>query len=383
MSSTAHPCMRCKQALSIEYVQCPYCGFEMGNGEAPEAWMGEILDGKYMIEEVLGVGGMGMVFRAERNLIGDEVALKILYPHFLKSPLQRRLFQDEAIATAQLNHPNVVTLYDADIDQQFEVAYMAMEILEGYTFKEMMLTEAPMKPAMIYPVFIQVCDGLSAAHHVQIIHRDLKPDNLFLCPDEDKGVLVKILDFGIATVVGVENKDESNKLLGTLRYMAPEQCKGEPCTPQTDLYALGVILYESLTRQRATGKTVEAVISERVKPPNERLPAEQAISADLEALVMQLLAKNPQDRPQSAMEVKHRLALLQEPFAQESMEFLNRLKDPIHQIDDLIHANDDWSNDHQATPIVDRPSSRPAQIQTSWVIMACIICFSLAYYWNQ
>ena len=380
MSSTAHPCMQCQRPLGIEFVQCPYCGFALGNGEAPEAWMGEILDSKYEIEEVLGVGGMGMVFKATRSLIGDEVALKILFPHFLKSPLQKRLFQDEAIATAQLNHPNVITLYDADIDPQYNVAYMAMEILQGYTFKEMMLNEAPMHPKMIYPIFMQVCDGLSAAHKVNIIHRDLKPDNLFLCPSEEEGIAVKILDFGIATVMGVENKDESNKLLGTLRYMAPEQCKGDPCTPQTDLYALGIILYESLTRQRATGKTVEAVISERPKPLNERRGTHPLVPSDLEALVMQLLEKNPKDRPSSALEVKHRLALLLNPFEQKSLDYLqaNHAAMPSN-----FKAQTEWEQ-RDLTPILDQPTIRhSSSIKFSWVIMACVLCFICAYYWNQ
>ena len=134
------------------------------------------------------------------------------------------------------------------IDETYGIAYMAMELLEGFTFKEFMLSEAPMPPERLYPIFTQVCDGLSAAHEVGIIHRYLKPDNLFLCQSSSGDFEVKVLDFGIATVMGHYHEDESNKLLGTLRYMAPEQCRGEAVSPPTDLYALGVILYESLTR---------------------------------------------------------------------------------------------------------------------------------------
>lgn len=318
MSDPGHPCLKCELPLSIEHVSCPHCGFALGNGEAPEAWMGEVIDGKYELEELLGAGGMGMVFRARRALIGDEVALKILFPHFLKSPLQRRLFQDEAIATAQLNHPNVISIYDADIDPQFNVAYMAMEILQGQTFKELMLAEAPMSPAAIYPIFIQVCDGLSAAHELGIVHRDLKPDNIFLATGIQAQPVTKILDFGIATVSGQIREDESNKLLGTLRYMSPEQCRGDACGPATDLYALGVILYESLTRQRATGKTVDAILYEEIPALNTRLPSEKQVPVELEALVMELLHKDPEERPRSALEVRRRLQALQDPFAQPS-----------------------------------------------------------------
>ncbi|MBM4292737.1 MAG: hypothetical protein FJ138_16085 [Deltaproteobacteria bacterium] len=316
MSDAGHPCLQCERPLSIEHVSCPHCGFALGNGEAPEAWMGEVIDHKYEIEELLGAGGMGMVFRARRARLGDEVALKILFPHFLKSPLQRRLFQDEAIATAQLSHPNVIVIYDADIDPTHQVAYMAMELLQGQTFKDLMLAEAPMAPAALYPIFMEVCDGLSAAHEVGIVHRDLKPDNLFLADAGGGRRVTKVLDFGIATVAGALKEDESNKLLGTLRYMSPEQCRGEACGPAADLYALGVILYEALTRQRATGKTVEAILYEETPPLNERLPADKQVPVDLEGLVMELLRKDAEARPRSALEVRRRLKALADPFAQ-------------------------------------------------------------------
>jgi len=276
--------------------------------------MGETIDGKYEVEELLGAGGMGMVFKARRALLGDEVALKILFPHLLKSDLQRRLFTDEAISTAQVSHPNVITIYDAFTDEQYKVSYMAMELLKGQSFKELMLSEAPMAPKLLYPIFIQACAGLHAAHHMNIIHRDLKPDNIFLSVSDDGEMVAKVLDFGIATVMGDVKEDEHNKLLGTLRYMAPEQCRGEPTSPATDLYAIGVILYESLTRQRATGKTVEAVLYEVPPRVNERLTPDKMIPIEFEELVMQLLAKDPKERPQSALEVQRRLQRLEDPF---------------------------------------------------------------------
>jgi eukaryotic-like serine/threonine-protein kinase len=380
MTETAHPCMRCQEPLPLEVIQCPYCDFPLGNGEAPEAWMGEIIDRKYEVEEVLGVGGMGMVFRAKRAMVGDEVALKILFPHFLKSPLQRRLFQDEAVSTAQLDHPNIVTLYDADIDDQYKVAYMAMEILEGYTFKEMMLAEAPMKPKLIYPIFSQVCDGLSAAHQAQIIHRDLKPDNLFLCPSSHHEMIVKVLDFGIATVMGVSNEDESNKLLGTLRYMAPEQCKGDPCTPQTDLYAIGVILYESLTRQRATGKSVNSVLYDEVIPPNQRLSPDKAIPEDLERLVMQLLSKKPADRPKSAIEVRQRLRALQDPFGTEAAAIAHSYQATVDEKPAL--DPDPWAEPDR-TPIIDAQLSIGNKKNRWMMIAICVITCLGSFMWSS
>ncbi|MEE2644400.1 MAG: protein kinase [Myxococcota bacterium] len=306
MSEKAYPCLRCKAPIPTSRLQCPHCHFELGSGESAEGWLGETLNEMYEIQEILGVGGMGMVFRANRLLFGvaqDEVALKLLFPRFLQDPLQRRLFEDEATLLARLDHPNIVKVFDAGLEQKLGVAFIAMELLEGETFKELMRSEAPMQPERLYPIFTQVCDGLAAAHQAGLIHRDLKPDNIFLSA-EKMSHMVQILDFGIAALQGHSAADEENKLLGTLRYMAPEQCQGFPCTPMTDLYAIGIILYESLTRHRASGRTVDAVINDEIIPLNERLPEEQRVSDELEALVMSLVDKDPKKRPQSALELK-------------------------------------------------------------------------------
>jgi serine/threonine-protein kinase len=282
-------------------LSCPYCGFKIGSGEHAEAWLGEKLDGKYQIEEILGVGGMGMVFKATRVFLGDSIALKILFPHLLHHALQRRLFEDEAIATAQLNHPNIVTIYDTDIDGDYQIAYMAMELLEGIPFKEVMREKAPMKAEDLYEPLIQICNGLYAAHELGLIHRDLKPDNLFVSPQKDGKICYKILDFGIATLAGEINEDEENKLLGTLRYMAPEQCLGQKVSPQTDIYALGIILYEALTRQRAVGKTVEAVLNDPIVPLRMRA---KDIPPSFEKLIESMIEKKAENRPKSVLEVK-------------------------------------------------------------------------------
>lgn len=387
MSQQPQPCIRCEHPIPLELVRCPSCGSNLGSGEAPEAWMGEVIDGKYEVEEILGVGGMGMVFRARRRMIDDQVALKILFPRFLKSDLQRRLFQDEAQATAALNHPNVITIFDMMIDSQFGIAYMAMEMLEGFTFKELMLSEAPMAPERLYPIFKQVCDGLSAAHEVGIIHRDLKPDNIYLCRSTTGEFEVKILDFGIATVMGHYHEDESNKLLGTLRYMAPEQCRGEPVSPPTDLYALGVILYESLTRQRAAGKSIESVLYDEVTPVNQRLPPEKAIPQQLEQLIARLLAKDSSRRPQTALELRDLLQAISDPFSTlpkvssphsppSKTPFISPLSSTSRSSSPL-HTEADWAQrDH--TPILDN-EELSSGVSLLWYIIPLSLFFLLAY----
>ena len=282
----------------------------------------------------------------------------------------------------------MITIFDTEIDEEYGVAYMAMEILEGFTFKELMLSEAPMPPERLYPIFLQVCDGLSAAHNAGIIHRDLKPDNLFLCQAPDGGFQVKILDFGIATVMGQYHEDESNKLLGTLRYMAPEQCRGEAVSPPTDLYALGIIMYESLTRQRATGKSIEAVLYNKIKPVNEHLPKDKSIPANFESLIMSLVSKQEEQRPQSAAELKRLLQSIADPLRVPMVHKvssalpLNQSKsnsDPLRS-SNLTHQHlqqDEWAQ-RDLTPVLDLPSKAEG-LSLTWYMLPLVLFLVLIY----
>lgn len=306
---------------------CGDCGqHQVDRDDPPEAWIGRTIDGKFEIEEVLGVGGMGMVFRARRSLVGDEVALKVLFPRFLESPLQRKLFEDEAVASARLTHTNVVTVFDAEFKPEEGYAYIAMELLRGRTYKEMLRERAPMQPAEVLPVMMQVCDGLAAAHQARVIHRDLKPDNIFLEERDGELPRVKLVDFGIAAMLDADERDEQRRLLGTLRYMAPEQCTAGRVDERADLYALGVVMYESLTRRRATGKTISAVMNDEVTPPNLLLPEGRRVPHDLEDLVMRLLAKDPDGRPGSAGEVK---ALIEDALAAHAPDETVEARAPV------------------------------------------------------
>ena len=307
-------CPRCGLVVVADATHCGQCGqHQPDRDDPPESWLGRVIDEKYEIEAVLGVGGMGMVFRAKRVLVGDHIALKVLFPRFLESPVQRQLFRDEAIAAARLSHPNVVTVFDAELSTETGLAYIAMELLRGTSLKQVLSERAPMPVALVVPIVSQICDGLTAAHAAHVVHRDLKPDNIFLEARPDGTRRVKLVDFGIAAMLDADPRDEQRRLLGTLRYMAPEQCRGEDVDARTDLYSLGVIVYEALTRKRATGKTVTAVLTDVVAPPNHFLPDDRKLPLALEQLVLSLLAKRPDDRPSSALEVRDRLRQLVEP----------------------------------------------------------------------
>ena len=301
-------CLHCSAPLEPDAKVCGQCGQKnVIPDEPPEAWIGRVLDQKYEIESVLGVGGMGMVFAARRSLVGDAVALKVLYPRLLESPLQRDLFRDEAIASARLSHPNVVTIFDTGFAEAEGVAYIAMELLQGQTLKDLLREAAPMHPVDLMPLIVQACEGLTAAHSARIIHRDLKPDNIFLEVLPNGSHRVKLVDFGIAAMLDVDRAGERRQRLGTLRYMSPEQCRGQVVDPRADIYALGVVLYEGLTRRRVTGKSVTAVINEIPAIPNMLLAPERQLPNALEDVVLRMLSKEPNGRPDSVLQVRDEL----------------------------------------------------------------------------
>ena len=305
---SSNNCLHCGASVSLTADVCPNCGQkQVEPDEPPEAWIGRDLDGKYEIESVLGVGGMGMVFAARRILVGDQVALKVLYPRLLESPLQRDLFRDEAIASARLSHRNVVTVFDTGFSESEGLAYIAMELLQGQTLKDLLREEAPMRPEVLIPLICQACDGLAEAHEAQIIHRDLKPDNIFLESLPSGELRVKLVDFGISAMLDVDRSGERRQRLGTLRYMSPEQCRGRMVDARADIYALGVVLYEGLTRRRVTGKSVSAVMNEVPAIPNLLLSPEQQLSPGIEDVVLRMLAKNADARPPTAIAVRDEL----------------------------------------------------------------------------
>src|SRR5688572_4271074 len=223
-------------------------------GQIPsDPLIGHTLDEKYRIEERLGVGGMGMVYRARHLLIDRPVAIKVLNQRFVEDEAARVRFQREARAAGRIQHLNAVSV--TDFGQTLEgYVYIVMELLEGRTLREVVAKEAPMETARAVSIMLQVSAAVAAAHEAGVIHRDLKPGNIFVSQRPDVPAVVKVLDFGIAKLAA-ETLDEDDALnltqvgamIGTPRYMSPEQCNGLELTPASDVYSLGVILYEMLS----------------------------------------------------------------------------------------------------------------------------------------
>jgi DNA-binding NarL/FixJ family response regulator/tRNA A-37 threonylcarbamoyl transferase component Bud32 len=275
---------------------------------------GEIFEGKYTIESCLGSGGMGSVYKARHLFMDRVVALKRLRAETAEDKLSLRCFQREATAIALIQHPNIVTVYDFGITKMGE-PYLLMEYIDGVDLCDLILEHGRLSLAHALSLCLQVCDGLSAAHERGIIHCDLKPSNI-LIQRTSSGELVKLVDFGLVQIapknphpqVQVTHK---NSVSGTPSYMAPEQCLGKPADARTDIYALGAIMFEVLTGKTVfTGKTAFEIFAKQMQtaPPtlSSTVP-ECSFDSELEQLVSAMLAKKPDDRPQSMQEVKQRL----------------------------------------------------------------------------
>ena len=277
--------------------------------------IGRVFDGKYRLDERLGGGGMGTVYRATHMLIERTVAVKVLSQRFVGDETAQQRFRREARASGRVQHPNAVTVNDFGATDDGWL-YIVMELLEGQTLRDLLAREAPLDPARAVSFMLQACGAVSAAHEAGLIHRDLKPANIFIEQRPNLAAVVKVLDFGVAKFAIEEHDDDYNTLtqvgaiIGTPRYMSPEQCTGAaPLTPASDVYSLGILLYEMLTGAVPfTADTPLAValkqVSEPPRPPSEVV---SSIPAELERVVLHALAKDPRARPASADEFRREL----------------------------------------------------------------------------
>ncbi len=264
--------------------------------------LGRIVEGKYRIDAVIGIGGMATVYRATRLRIGDAVAMKILHGELLREPKFAERFEREAQAAARLKHPNVVAVYDFGVSED-GVIYLVMELVEGRNLHDAIKTEAPMPIGSAAAIVRQICAALAEAHRHDIVHRDIKPANIVV-DDSPDGVRVKVLDFGIASLRGgtMMTFTQTGTVMGTPAYMSPEQCLGEDLDGRSDVYSLGVVLFEMLCGVVPfNSPTATAVVMQHVQqePPPLRV-LNISVPAPVERVVLRALAKRREDRPQSA-----------------------------------------------------------------------------------
>jgi len=291
---------------------------------------GTLLAGRYRIARLLGAGGMGTVYEAEReDLANMPVAVKILHPRLADRDDLMQRFRREAELVATIRHANIVSILDF-VAEPDGPTFLVMELLRGVTLAQAILRDKPFSERRVAFVASQVLDALDGAHGMNVVHRDLKPENVFLTTLSNIADVVKLLDFGIAKLL---SEDDASKLtqtgtvLGTPAYMAPEYARGEPASALGDVYALGCVMYEALTRKPPfSGSNYNALLfAIQEKQPEPLLALRSDVSPELAAVVARAMSKDPRERYPSARAM--RLAL--EPWLERAAAVSKSAPPPI------------------------------------------------------
>jgi eukaryotic-like serine/threonine-protein kinase len=297
-------CTSCGSPVPATDERCPQCGAR-SNGFTGRL-TGTTLVDKYLIEEPLGAGGMCEVYRARHIAMDKEVAIKILKPELAADPRIAQRFEQEARAASRVRHPHAINVTDYGIGHS-NTPFLVMELVEGLTVREMLSRDGPFTIERVANILHQACGALEVAHSVGVIHRDIKPDNIIISEYDGKD-WVEVVDFGVAKIQEDVNRRAAltgaNFIIGTPRYMSPEQCEEKPVDARSDIYSLGVVVYEMLAGEApfeggSSTRLLMAHVAETPPPLGEKRPD---IPPDIEALVMRALDKNPDRRPQSALE---------------------------------------------------------------------------------
>ncbi|MBZ0121280.1 MAG: serine/threonine protein kinase, partial [Sandaracinaceae bacterium] len=279
----------------------------------PSSLEGSVLGGRYRVGKRLGEGGMGAVYEALQVDIGRRVALKLLHPELSEDAELVARFRREAEASASLGDPNIVQVTDFGHSEEHG-AFLVMELLSGAPLASVLANEGKLPPARVAFIAHQVLGALASAHRAGIVHRDLKPDNVFLTSVSGIADIVKLLDFGIAKLIANDGgqRTATGVVLGTPAYMSPEQARGREVDARTDLYAVGVLMYQALSgrlpyRASNYNAILFAIIEETPPPLGELRPD---LDPSLIAVIERAMAKEPSDRFASAEEMREAL----EPF---------------------------------------------------------------------
>ena len=278
-------------------------------GTTPGELTGTVLGGKYRIGRKIGSGGIGVVYAAEHVTLGHEVAVKVLRGAAAKDGGEIARLRREAYIQVHIEHPNVARVMDLDQMPDGSI-YVIMERLIGRSLADKLTRDGLLAPGFAIPVFMGVCGALAAAHKKGVVHRDLKPGNVFLCDDG----LSKVLDFGMSKLATAEALTQAGYTLGTPEYMAPEQCIGANVEARTDIYALGVLMYEALTGELpiiAQSRRELLDLHQRQVPiPMRQRRPDLPIPEALDAVIMKCLKKRINDRPKDAAVLEEMLAAI-------------------------------------------------------------------------
>lgn len=292
---------------------------------------GELLGGRYRLDDRLGSGGMADVFRGWDLRLGRAVAIKILRTEFAEDQTFRRRFQREARHSAALNHPAIVAVHDTGDDRDDmgrHTLFIVMELIEGRTLRQILAREGPLPPARVLPMVAEICAALDFSHQRGIVHRDVKPGNVMITASGQ----VKVMDFGIALALSSSPITPTGGVIGTAFYLSPEQANAEAVDQRSDVYSIGCVLFEALCGEPpfVCDNPVAVAyrhITERPAVPHER---NSAIPEAVSAVILKSLAKDPADRQQSAEELRRELLACVE--ASDSLNLTRDLPSTRHPV---------------------------------------------------
>ena len=299
-------CRGCQARFRAPLERCPLDGAELE--EVRDPMVGRRLGGRYLVEERIGEGGMGTVYRARHEIIGREVAIKVLSTELVSDASSRRRLLREARAVNRIAHEHIIDISDYGETEDGRV-FLVMEYLRGRPLDIVVRAEGPFPVARALTIARQVCLALGRAHHAGVVHRDVKPENVFVLDTPDGSDFVKLLDFGLAHVKGEGRLTATGAVFGTPEYMSPEQVRGEQATARSDLYAVGCLIFEMLTtRPPFVGDTGQVLRGHLKKQPPSLAEHCPSAPEELSRLVASLLEKDPARRPPSALLVADALA---------------------------------------------------------------------------
>ncbi len=314
-------CPECYRQFEGDIVNCPHDSTTLsGPGSDPK--IGSVFAERYLIESMLGLGGMSIVYKAQHSLMNRTVAIKMLHRSLKDDTMALERFRLEAQAASSLNHQNVVTVYDFGISPTGE-PFFVMDCIEGESLEKLIDRKGQIPFMRAISIFKQVCDGLEAAHKKGIVHRDLKPANVILMKREDGTEMVKIVDFGIAKLLPQGGKQQqqltrTGEVFGSPIYMSPEQCLGRELDTRADIYALGCLMYEAVAGQppfigNSYLETMNMHVDNHPKLISEKAPTSD-VPAELEAAILCCLSKDPDIRFQTATELRDVLSSISSAF---------------------------------------------------------------------
>lgn len=299
-------CLECHRQFTGIVKACPHDGSSLVD-IIQDPLIGTVLAGKYEIMSVVGTGGMGVVYKGRQHLMDRIVAIKMLRAQHVSDSMSVKRFQQEGKACCLLNHPHVITIYDFGVSPTGQ-PYMVMDFLEGVSLADIIKQDGQVGVERSIRILMQACEALDHAHRLGVVHRDLKPSNIMLIDYDGEKDFVKVVDFGVAKInspndVEAQRLTQVGEVCGSPVYMSPEQCMGYELDNRSDIYSMGVVMYEALTgKLPLLGKTMVDTMSKHISeppPPFSEARPDLYIPERLEAVIMKALAKDPEQRHQT------------------------------------------------------------------------------------